>query len=142
MEFLQNDQEKNFIFRLLNLLNILVTTFLVVFALSESIFMFFNDATLYIIFYYLVKSFILFSLVVLVIALKRLTKIVNKIEDYAADRWMIALHVFAYLIYIMVVFTQLIKPKSIIRLEISTISFTVIDLFASVSLALIVNYIF
>jgi hypothetical protein len=81
----------------------------------------------------------LLSLVVLVIALKRLTKIVTKIEDYAADRWMIALHVFAYIILILVVLTQLIKPKSIKRIEISAISFTVIDLFASVSLALIVN---
>jgi len=87
----------------------------------------------------LVQSFILLSLVVLVIALKRLTKIVTKIEDYAADRWMIALHVFAYIILILVVLTQLIKPKSIKRFEISAISFTVIDLFASVSLALIVN---
>ena len=75
----------------------------------------------------------------LAVALKRLVKSVTKIEDYVTDRWMITLHAVAYVLLILVPFCYFIKPKSLTSFEITDMSFIVIDLFASVALALIVN---
>ncbi len=79
------------------------------------------------------------SSIVLAVALKRLVKSVTKIEDYTTDRWMITLHAVAYVLLILVPFSYFIKPKSLTSFEITDMSFIVIDLFASVALALIVN---